>query len=107
MRSVHPKDAAREELSQGKGWVRSDASEIQACGSQRASSAAASLWFEGQSSGDVSMLVLTGGAGAVLTTGSSPKSTVPGLPARNPSSFHHNLLVSENPALVLHVVPEG
>lgn len=53
------------------------------------------------------MLVLTGGAVAVLTTGSSPKSTVPGLPARNPSSFHHNLLVSENPALVLHVVPEG
>lgn len=49
---LHPKDAAGEELSEGNslaGLGRSDASEIQAFGSQRASSAAASLWFEGQS----------------------------------------------------------
>lgn len=44
--------------------MRSDAPEIQARGRQRASSAAASLWFEGQSPPDSSMLTVRSRAAA-------------------------------------------
>lgn len=47
------------------------------------------------------------GAGAVLTSAPSPRSAVPALPARNPSSFPHDLQLPENLVLILHVVPEG